>query len=303
VAIDIQPVSGMDQLARWVAVQNEVRPDDPETTSMKALIRAREPGHLDLLAYVEGEPAGAGMLADDPESRRSGHPWVAVNVPARHRGRGVGAALLGALSDHARDRGAGGLACAVRADDAYSRSFLSRRGFVEYGRFERCSVDLDAQEPSPAALPAGIELDWLGDRPALLEGMHSVAVATYPELGGHRARQAQDFVEWQVYELGSPNTLLDAVPVALATDRVVGFATMRKLLEAATGELRTVMVLPEWRRRGIASTLLHAQLARARDAGMRRVTVWVRHTQPIDLFLSLGFRVEDGSILLRGPLL
>ena len=302
-SVEVQVVSGMAQLERWVAVQNEVRPDDPETTSMKALIRAREPGHVDLLAYVEGEPAGAGMLADDAESKRSGHAWVVVNVPARHRGRGVGAALFGALSDHARNRGASGLACQVRADDAYSRSFLDRRGFVEYGRFQRCSLDLDAHELSTYALPPDVALAWLGDQPALLEGMHRVAATTYPELGGNRARQAESFVEWQVYELGSPNTLLEAVPVALAAERVVGFATMRKLLDATTGELRTVAVLPEWRRQGIATALLRAQLARAHEGGVRRVTAWVRHTQPLELFLSLGFQAEDRSILLRGPLL
>jgi GNAT superfamily N-acetyltransferase len=303
VAIEVKAVSGMEQLERWVAVQNEVRPDDPESTSMKALIRAQEPGHLDLLAYVEGEPAGAGMLADDPESRRSAHPWVAVNVPGRHRSQGVGTALLGALvRPRARSR-CDRTALPGSGSDVYSRSFLDRRGFVEYGRFERCSLDLDSRELSAAALPEGIELAWLDDRPDVLDAMHGVALATYPELGGHRARQAESFLDWQVYELGSPNTLLDAVPVALADGRVVGFATMRKHLDATTGELRTVLVLPEWRRRGIASALLGAQLSRARDRGICRVTVWVRHTQPLDLFLSLGFRVEDGSILLHGPLL
>jgi N-acetylglutamate synthase-like GNAT family acetyltransferase len=98
-----------------------------------------------------------------------------------------------------------------------------------------------------------------------------------------------------------PRTLLEAVPVALAAEQVVGFATMRKLLDAPTGELRTVAVLPEWRRQGIATALLRAQ--RARTRGVRRVTAWVRHTQPLELFLSLGFQVEDCSILFRGPLL
>ena len=190
----------------------------------------------------------------------------------------------------------------MRADDSYSRSFLDRRGFLEYGRFNRCSLDLAGRELEPATLPAGVELAWLGDRPDLLQDLHRVAFATYPELGGNRARQAEDFLEWQVYELGSPNTLLDAVPIALAGS-VAGYATMRKLLNASIGELRTVVVLPKWRRQGFASALLRAQLARVRDGGVRRVRAWVRHTQPVEFFLSLGFRVEDASILLRGPLL
>jgi GNAT superfamily N-acetyltransferase len=303
VAIEIKAVSGMEQLERWVAVQNEVLPDAPETASMKALIRAQESGHVDLLAYLDGEPVGTGMLADDRESQSSGRPWVEVNVLPERRGRGVGAALLCDLSSNARDRGATGLACKVRADDAYSLAFLTRRGFVEYGRFERCTLDLASGPLPDAVVPDGVELAWVGDRPSLLDGMYAVAVGTYPELGGHRARQAESLIDWQVYELGSPNTLLDIVPVAVAGDQVVGFATMRTFPDGHTGEVRTVVVLPEWRRRGVASALLCAQLARARDTGMARVIVRVRHSWPVDLFRTLGFDVADGNILLHGPLI
>jgi GNAT superfamily N-acetyltransferase len=301
--IEIKAVSGMEQLERWVAIQNEVFPEDPETTSMKALIRAQESGHVDLLAYLDGEPVGAAMLADDPESHSSGRPWVEVHVLPGRRGRGVGAALLGAVSSHARDRGATGLACKVRADDAYSLAYIGRRGFVEYGRWEHCTLDLGSDRLTDPLIPDAIELAWFGDRPSLLEGMHAVALATYPELGGHRARHAESFIDWQVYEFGSPNTLLEVIPVGVTGDQVIGFATMRKLLDGATAEVRTVLVLPEWRRRGVASALLRAQLIRARTTGVARVLVRVRHTWPIDLFRTLGFDVGDGSILFHGPLL
>ncbi len=302
VSIEIKTVSGMEQLECWVAIQNEVFPDDPETTSMKALIRAQESAHVDLLAYLDGQPVGAAMLAGDPESRSSGRPWVEVHVLPGRRGRGVGGALLGAVSSHARDRGATGLACKVRANDAYSLAFVRRRGFVECGRWKHCTFDLDSNRLIEPVLPEAIELAWLGDRPSPLEGMHAVAFATYPELGGHRARHAESFIDWQVYEFGSPNTLLDVIPVAVADGQVVGFATMRKILDGATAEVRTVLVLPEWRRRGVASALLRAQLLRARTTGVVRVLVRVRHTWPIDLFRTLGFGVADGSILFNGPL-
>jgi ribosomal protein S18 acetylase RimI-like enzyme len=302
VPIEIRPVSGMEQLERWVAVRNEVFPDDPENVGMMALVRAQEPDHVNLLAYLDGEPAGTAMLADDPESQSSGRPWVEVNVPVRHRGRGVGTALFAAVAVHARDRGATGLACEVRADDAYSRAFLERRGFREYGRFEQCALELTADSLPDPVTPDGIKLTWLGDEPSLLQGMHAVAVVTYPELLSHRARQAESFLDWQVYELGSPNTLLDAVPVAVAGDEAVGFATMRRLLDNTVGEIRTVVVLPEWRRQGVASALIGGLLERARAGGMSRVVVWVRHSWPIELFRRLGFEVADGAILLQGPL-
>ena len=132
--------------------------------------------------------------------------------------------------------------------------------------------------------------------------MYDVAVVTYPELGGHRARHAESFTDWQVYELGSPETLLEDVPVAVAGERAVGYATMRRLLDGTTAELRTVVVLPARRRQGLATALVAAQLVRAREAGIARVTARVRHTSPSGFFTALGFDVAEGTILLHGPL-
>jgi GNAT superfamily N-acetyltransferase len=125
-AIDVRPVSGMDQLARWVAVHNEVRPDDPLTVEGRALIRAEESDQLDLLAYLDGEAAGAATLAGNPEGEDSDRIWMQVEVLPAYRGRGVGTALLHAVSEQARARGHTTLACHSQVDDAYSLSFLER---------------------------------------------------------------------------------------------------------------------------------------------------------------------------------
>jgi GNAT superfamily N-acetyltransferase len=132
--------------------------------------------------------------------------------------------------------------------------------------------------------------------------MHEVAAATYPELGGHMALHAESFIKWQVYELGSPATRLDLAPLAVAGGRVIGFATMRKLLDDTTGELRMVAVLPEWRGRGVASALLAAQIAGARSAGMRRLTTWVPTDGPVHLYRKVGFRDAGEFVVLQGPL-
>ena len=39
-SVEVRAVVGIDQLERWVAIHNEVRPDDPQTTGAKALVRA-----------------------------------------------------------------------------------------------------------------------------------------------------------------------------------------------------------------------------------------------------------------------
>ncbi len=302
-AIEIKPVSGVEQLERWVAVHNEIRPDDPENAAQKVLLRAEERDHLDLLAYLDGEPVGTGMVAGDRESESSGSPWVEVNVLPAHRGRGVGSALLEAASDYARRHGKSGLSCEVLSDDTYSLSFIQRRGFVEYRRFDRYELELGVEEDPDPNPPPGVELHWLAERPSLLAGMYEVAAVTHPELGGHLARQAETFVEWQVYELGSPALLLHATPVAVADSHVVGYATVRTLLDEATGEMRMVCVLPQWRRRGVASALLRAQLAAVHRAGLKRLIAWVQDGGPAGLYGKLGFQPTAGAIELRGPLL
>jgi GNAT superfamily N-acetyltransferase len=301
-AIEIKPVSGGEQLERWVAVHNEIRPDDPEDASMKALIRAEESEHVDLLAYLDGKPVGTAMLSGDAESEASGRPWIEVDVLPAYRGRGVGGALLAAASEHARRRGQIGFSCETRADDAYSLSFLERRGFVENRRWNQFVLELDADENTGPAPPDGVDLTSIADRPELLARMYEVAASTFPELGGHFARHAESFVKWQVYELGSPATPLDLAPLAIVNGTVVGFATMRTLFDNTVGELRMVTVLPEWRCRGIASALLATQAAGARRTGIRRLTAWVPDDGPAALYRKLGFEQAASYIVFEGPL-
>jgi GNAT superfamily N-acetyltransferase len=302
VAIEIRSVSGIEELERWVAVHNAIRPDDPESTHQKVLIRAEEIDHLDLLAFVDGEPVGTAMVAGDRQSEGSGRPWVEVNVLPGHRGRGVGTALLQAASEHARRRGKIGFECEALADDLHSIAFLQRRGYVECDRFQQHGLDLHPDRALEPQVPDELELAWLVEQPSLVAGMYEVAALTYPELGGYLGRQAETLVEWQVYELGSSNALLELTPVMLAGEQVVGFATVRKLVEDGTAEVRMVCVLTEWRRRGIARALLRAQLTAARDRGFRRLVVWLREGAPAGLYRSLGFEPVAACIVYRGPL-
>jgi GNAT superfamily N-acetyltransferase len=301
VQIEIRDVSGIDELERWIAVHNAVRPDDPANLEQKVLIRAEELEHVDLLAYVDGEPAGVAKLSGDSESVRSGCPWIDVCVLPERRRRGIGSALLEAISAQARRQGNVALAGEARAEDVESIGFLERRGFVESGRFERLELDLGPNGAADGAAPPGVELTWLADRPALLTGMYEVAAATYPELGGYIGRQAETLVQWQVYELGSGAALLALTPLALAGGRVVGFATI-KGVDELTAELRMVCVLPEWRGRGVAGALLEAQLAAARRAGLRRAVTWVRGGQPVGLYRRLRMRPGAAAIEFRAAL-
>ena len=302
--IEIRAVSGYDQLQQWVEARNEVFPDDPDSAEMLALVRASELQHVDLLAYADGEVVGTGMLAGDPQSVESAHPYVEVTVREVHRGRGVGTALFRALSERVHTLGKDAIQCESRGHDDYSLGFLQRRGFVETGRSAKYVLDLARYDAADAAPPQGIELVMLGDRPDLVRGMYDVAKLTYPEAGGYQAKQAESFHEWQLYELGSPRIAFDMTPLALAGDDVIGFATLLRDLDGRSAEHRMAVVLPEWRRRGIATLLLRAQLSAAKRAAIETVIAWGRSEHVGRTYgAKVGFEVQTETIGFRGPLL
>jgi GNAT superfamily N-acetyltransferase len=303
VTIEIRPVSGYADLERWVATRNEVLPDDPDSPEMMALVRASELEHVDLLACENGQIFGAGMLAGDPSSIESSHPYVEVTVPAEHRGRGIGGALLRELSERARRLGKEGLETESRAHDEYSIAFLERRGFVETGRSAKYVLELSKYEgPGPSQFE-GVELAMLADRPDLLLGMYEVAKLTYPEVGGYQAKQAESLHEWQLYHLGSPRTALDMTPIAIADGRVIGFATLIRRHDGRSAEHRICAVVPDWRRRGVATLLLQAQLASAKEAGLETVVAWGRSAHVGQTYgTKLGFEQTAETIAFRGPL-
>jgi N-acetylglutamate synthase-like GNAT family acetyltransferase len=303
VTIEIRAVSGYADLERWVATRNAVLPDDPDSAEMMVLVRATELDHVDLLACENGEILGTGMLAGDPSSIESSHPYVEVTVPEEHRGRGIGAALLRELSERARRLGKEGLETESRAHDEYSIAFLERRGFVETGRSAKYVLELSKYEGPVLSRSEGVELAMLADRPDLLQGMYEVAKLTYPEVGGYQAKQAESLHEWQLYHLGSPRTALDMTPIAIAEGKVIGFATLIRRADGRSAEHRICAVHPDWRRRGIATLLLQAQLAAAKQAGLETVIAWGRSAHVGQTYgTKLGFEQQAETIAFRGPL-
>ena len=300
--IEIRPASGYADLERWVATRNEVAPDDPESTTMMALIRASELEHVNLLALLDGEVVGTAMLAGDPNSLESDHPYVEVMVPARHRGRGVGTALLREVSERARRLGKQGLHVDAREDDAYSLDYLARRGFVEQDRAHRLVLELSQVDTPDTDPPDGVTVHWLGERPELVASTYRVAAETYPELGGPIAKQAGTLHQWQLYELGDPRVELDATPVAVADGEAVGFAALLHVEDGHFGVHRITVVRPAWRRRGIGSALTRAQIGAAKRASMERLEAWAWTDLQRRLYASVGYEQRAASIDFFGPL-
>jgi GNAT superfamily N-acetyltransferase len=302
VAIEVKSVSGYDDLATWVEIRNEAAPDDPETVEMMALVRARELHRMDLLAFLDGEPAGAAFLAGDPASVASSHPYVDIRVREELRGRGVGTALVAALADGARDQGKEGFECSVLASDAHSLGYVERRGYREIRRVDKWTLDLTRDLPRHDA-PPDVQIGWLAERPDLMNAMYDVAAEAYPEFGGWIARQADTLQDWIVYELGNPALPVELTSVAVAGENeVAGFSTFIRLPDGRTASHRMVAVAQAWRRRGIARALVSAQLHGAKAAGYEAMVAWRRGETPDRAFTSLGFERGYSWIVFLGPL-
>lgn len=300
-ALAIRPLGGLDDVHCAVGILNRVMPHDPTCAEVLVLLRASELDRLDLVATIEGEPAGVGTLAGDLNSLGSTHPFVVVVVDVPHRGRGAGTALLAELSEHARRLGKEGVHCEARADDVATLEFLERRGFEEFDRAEQVTLDVADHAPTEARASEGIEVVWLTDRPDLMAGLHAIAEQTYPETSATTVRRAGTEHEWMLYELGDPRVLLNLTTIAVAGDAPIGFSTIARVDEESA-IIRMTTVLPAWRRRGAAAALVDAQIQGAARAGFRTVLAWHRGAGLGELLRKAGFVPHAEVVDLRGPL-
>ena len=290
---------GYEELERWVQLRNAVFPDDPDSVQVLTLIRARQTGHVNLLAVDEGRPVGMAMLSDDIGPEASTHAYVEVGVVPERRGEGIGSALFHDVSQRARERGQLGLECETLVSDSRTVDWLTRRGFVEESRLRQL-VLADDDALSDAPLPKGVALHLIGSRPDLIDGMFEVAQAAYGELYGHRPAQVSSRIEWEVYELGGAFDL-DLSLVAERGGDVLGYATLLSPAGTTDAFLRMLCVLPGLD--AVAAALVREQVVQARKAGRQRVLAWALSPRIESCLTSIGSRVADESVTLRSPLL
>jgi GNAT superfamily N-acetyltransferase len=294
--VEIHDVHGYEELERWVELRNAVFPDDPDSVQATALIRARQADHVNLLAFDDGRAVGFAKLADDPGST---HAYVEVGVVPDRRGEGIGSALFHDVSERAAAKGQTGLECEAVLSDSPTVEWLTRRGFREHGRLRQLVLEAD-DELADAPVPEGVALHALGSRTDLIGGMFEVAQAAYAELSGHRPAQADALLEWQVYELGG-NVDFDLSFVAERDGEVVGYSTLLAPEGTTDAFLRMTCVRPGCA--GVGAALVREQVVLTREAGRRRVLCWALSPQMEERLATLGFRVADESVTLRGPLL
>lgn len=285
-------------LADMIEVRVQADPDapPPRLDNLRNNL-AGNPSLAYLIARVGGSPAGCGFVDVSPEMVARAHLVV---VPAARR-RGVGSALLDAVSEHARAASKTQLEGQIRASDDESLAFLVRRGFKKVGGEDAVALDLAEAEAVVAEAPSGVRIVSRAERPDVVEGMYAVAREAEPDIPG--GDPVRPFEVWRSTEIDRPSLRPELTFVALTGDEVVGYA----ILDTLGGEHwhRLTAVKRAWRRRGVATALKRAQIEAARRGGLPRLVTAneERNVAMRSINKALGYRPEPrlSTIVVRGP--
>jgi L-amino acid N-acyltransferase YncA len=228
-----------------------------------------------------------------------------ARVLPEHRLKGVGNALYEALSSHARSRGLTSLWARIEEDDAESLRFAEHRGFEEVGREYEVVLDVTeadvAEEPPP-----GIDLVTVAERPDLLQALYELDVEVSPDVPSlEEGHEPMSFERWHNVYFEGPGAMPETCVVALAEGEIVGYTGLRRRgpTSPTAANLLTAVRRP-WRRRGIATALKRAQIARARAAGIEQIFTTNDETNAgmRGVNARLGYRPAPVRILVSGPL-
>jgi GNAT superfamily N-acetyltransferase len=306
--LDVRPATSDEDLELLARIVSTVNPDSPTTPELMRWQDEHYPGGRRFLAWLDGEPVGAGgagrvyMYPPDFDAL-----WGNISVLEPSRGRGVGTALLAALSEHARAAGKARLMGRTTADRPASMAFLEHRGFREHDRMKVVRLALGELRPVEAAPPAGITLTSLAERPELVGGVHEVAKEALPDIPGDGPIAPLSLEEFRTRDVDAPNIPHDAFAVAVddATGRVVGYANL--MLVPGRPEVAwhgMTAVARAWRGRGLATALKQATVRWAVEHGLEALETAndVENAPMRAVNRRLGYLPEPDEVTFIGPI-
>jgi GNAT superfamily N-acetyltransferase len=247
----------------WLAVRRAVLPNE-RAPSLDELRSAIKPGDLHVLAELDAELAGSGLV----NRSDTGDAHVAPRVLPDKRGRGVGTALLEHLAAHATSKGYSRAGSHVAGDDDGSIAFAHRFGCEELRREVQQVLEVSASEPRAIE---GVEFVSLEERPDLLEAAYPLAQEGY----GDMPIEGLDIsLETWLVEGG---TLPAGSFAALADGEIVGYAGLLHWADDPTkAEHGLTVVRRDRRRRGLASALKERQIEWAAANGIHRLVTYTQ---------------------------
>lgn len=303
-----EATSSDDDLGAVASIGNATSPEDPSSVDEMRWGDATYPGGKRFLATLDGRPVGAATIGRiymyPPEFDGL---WATINVLPDARGRGIGSQLLEALRGVASVAGKTMLHVPASAARPAGIAFLEHRGFVEYERSKSVRLELaDGGRPSPP-VPAGIVLTTLAADPALVTGVHQVALATFDDIpGGERPMAVGDLDEFRARDVDRAAIVPWGFVVALdgASRSVVGYAALALVPGSTTVAWHDMTaVLPAWRGRGLATAMKGATIAAARARGLTALVTQndeENHAMR-GVNARLGYLPEPDLLTMRGP--
>ncbi len=301
--VEIREVRTDDDVATWLDVHNRTSPCRPEgERSLRHLWNVASEWRA-VVAWRDGHPVGVAHVEVEMWSPESRHAEATILVPREERRTGVGSALYRAVSRWATEHDREGLDIWFDVADPDAVSFWANRAFEEVGRERVSYLDL-REEPRPViAPPNGVTLVTLGERDDLEEGMYRVGAEGIADIPAVERYDAGDFARWRSAELGRPGVMPDCSVVALADERVVGFAILVRFeAKPEMAEHEMTAVARAWRGRGLAGAMKSRQVGLARAAGfmLLEASNEARNAAMLAVNDRLGYRPQTAYVLVRG---
>lgn len=307
--------------ADGISWRRATRDDAPEITALlEAMSRRDHPEWSESLdevhemlgrSWIELELDGAiarhptdgvvayGLVIDTPEPESVVRVILTGGVHPKHRGRGLGRALLTWQRARAEQR-------LSRSDSILPAWLLAYAPEVapEHGRLlERSGFEPARYFTSLVAVLAGADLertapDGVRIEPLTPERAEQMRLARNSAFADHWGSQPTTAEAWSAM-LALPSTRPELSRLAIVDDEVVGFVLVeineddwprQGFTGAYIGLVGTVR---PWRGRGLASALLADAMRAARDAGLERAVLDVDTENPtgaLGVYERLGFR-------------
>jgi GNAT superfamily N-acetyltransferase len=304
--VEVQTVPGLEitrvrndrDLEAMIAVRTLSDSDrpPPRIENLRHMLSA-EAGLVYLVARIEGAPAACGFMYPDVSAYAEAH----VVVVPDERGRGIGSAMLAEIGVVARAADRDELQGEVRESDAASRAYFERRGYRIVGGEKAVALDLAAIDAPTPAPPPGVRIVCRADRMDLVDELYPVGADAAEDIPGIPGRPTYE--QWRAIDIDRPTRDPELFFIALAGAEPIGYATIDNYGKDAYHGLTAVA--RTWRRRGIATALKQAQIAKAKRAGFRRLVTASeeRNAAMRNLNAKLGYRPEPSlsTVVLRGP--
>ena len=306
--LTIRGISADRDLETHIAILNATNPESPTSLEEIRWSDATYPGTERFLAELDGRAVGAasvGRIYVFPPD----HPalWAVIGVMPDARRTGIGERLLGEVSSVAWSRGKAELMLRCADDRPEAIAFLAHRGFAEEERSKTVRLELAGRRVPDVAPPPGIELTTIAARPDLVEGVHAVALESFPDVPGREPMAVGDLAEFRARDVDRPSVPKDAFYVAVDTERggVVGYACLLMQPGSTTVAYHDMTaVLRAYRGRGIARQLKNATIVWAIEHGLTALETGNDEANaPMRAVNArLGYRPLPDEVLMRGPL-